>query len=119
VRQEAEGGRKGRQDLDRGHEAGWAPLSSGLDPVAADFLADCPALGTTETAAMAIASLRDDPDGEVYGWVDGDALIAVYGLRKAGLSFELPWLAVAPSWRGQRYGRSALVDALRRCGANQ
>jgi GNAT superfamily N-acetyltransferase len=40
----------------------------------------------------------------------------VYGLRKAGLSYELPWLAVAPSWRGQRYGRSALVDALRRCG---
>ena len=52
----------------------------------------------------------------IYGWLDGDELIAVYGLRKAGLSYELPWLAVAPSWRGQRYGRSALVDALRRCG---
>ena len=43
-------------------------------------------------------------------------MIAVYGLRKAGLSYELPWLAVALSWRGQRYGRSALVDAHRRCG---
>ena len=26
------------------------------------------------------------------------------------------WLAVAPAWQGQRYGRSALMDALRRCG---
>ena len=61
-------------------------------------------------------ALRDDPEGDIYGWLDGGELIAVYGLRKAGLSYELPWLAVAPSWRGQRYGRSALVDALRRCG---
>ena len=28
----------------------------------------------------------------------------------------MPWLAVDPAWRGQRYGRSALTDALRRCG---
>jgi ribosomal protein S18 acetylase RimI-like enzyme len=60
--------------------------------------------------------LRVDVDGEVYGWVDGEELIAVYGLRRAGLSYELLWLAVAPARRGQRYGRSALVDALRRCG---
>ena len=99
-----------------GPEAGWRPLPPGLDEAAAGLLADCPALGSTESAAGGIATLRADADGEIYGWVDGDALIAVYGLRKAGLSYELPWLAVAPSWRGQRYGRSALVDALRRCG---
>ena len=77
------------------------------------MLADCPSLGSAEAAAAAISSLRDEPEGEIYGWLDGGELIAVYGLRKAGLSYELPWLAVAPSWRGQRYGRSALVDALR------
>jgi GNAT superfamily N-acetyltransferase len=64
----------------------------------------------------AIAALREDADGEVYGWVEGETLVAVYGLRKRGLSFELLWLAVDPAWRGKRYGRSALVDALRRCG---
>jgi ribosomal protein S18 acetylase RimI-like enzyme len=87
-----------------------------LDPDAARMLADCPALGSVEAAAAAIAALRADPDGEVFGWLDGGELIAVYGLRKARLSFELPWLAVAPSMRARRYGRSALVDALRRCG---
>jgi GNAT superfamily N-acetyltransferase len=98
-------------------ESRWGPLPEALDAVAAELLRECPALGTIEAAAGAIAALRADPDGEVYGWVgDGDEVIAVYGLRKAGLSYELPWLAVAPAWRGQRYGRSALVDALRRCG---
>jgi GNAT superfamily N-acetyltransferase len=97
-------------------ESGWGPLPPALDATAAGLLADCPSLGSAEAARAAIAALRDDPEGDIYGWLDGDALIAVYGLRKAGLSYELPWLAVAPSWRGQRYGRSALVDALRRCG---
>jgi GNAT superfamily N-acetyltransferase len=92
------------------------PLLPERDAEAANLLADCPALGSSERAAEAIAALRDDPDGEIYAWVDGDELIGVYGLRKARLNYELPWLAVAPAWRGQRYGRSALVDALRRCG---
>jgi ribosomal protein S18 acetylase RimI-like enzyme len=95
---------------------GWALLPPEFDRVAAVMLADCPALGSVEAAAAAIAALRDDSEGAVYGWLDGEELIAVYGLRKARLSYELPWLAVAPSWRGRRYGRSALVDALRRCG---
>jgi predicted GNAT family N-acyltransferase len=80
------------------------------------MLADCSMFGSSEAAGAAIAVLRDDADGEIYGWVEGGELVAVYGLRKSGLSFELTWLAVDPVWRGKRYGRSALVDALRRCG---
>lgn len=97
-------------------EAGWEALPPGLDGVAARFLADCPLIGDAEGAVAAIAALRGDADGEVYAWVEGETLVAVYGLRKRGLSFELLWLAVDPAWRGKRYGRSALVDALRRCG---
>ena len=97
-------------------EAGWQPLSPALDAAAARLLADCPSVGDAERGAAAIATLRDVPDGEIYGWVEGGELVAVYGLRKSGLSFELTWLAVDPAWRGKRYGRSALVDALRRCG---
>jgi GNAT superfamily N-acetyltransferase len=105
-----------RGDAGVARDPGWALLPRELDQEAAAMLADCPALGSVEAAAAAIAALRDDPDGEMYGWLDSGELIAVYGLRRAGLSYELPWLAVAPSWRGQRYGRSALIDALRRCG---
>jgi ribosomal protein S18 acetylase RimI-like enzyme len=105
-----------RDDTAVANNPGWAPLPTGFDQEAAAMLADCPALGSAEAAAAAIAALRDDSEGAVYGWLDGEELIAVYGLRKARLSYELPWLAVAPSWRGRRYGRSALVDALRRCG---
>ena len=112
----ADGQTASRGDARVAHKPGWILLPRTLDQTAATILADCPALGSAEAAQTAIAALRDDPDGDVYGWVDGDALLAVYGLRKARLSFEMPWLAVAPSWRGQRYGRSALVDALRRCG---
>jgi ribosomal protein S18 acetylase RimI-like enzyme len=83
---------------------------------AARLLADCWSLGTPERGLAAIAALRDDPEGEVYGWIEGGEVIAVYGLRAGKLHFVLPWLAVHQDWRGQRYGRSALVDALRRCG---
>src|SRR5215203_632176 len=106
----------GKGDAGVARDLGWAPLPLELDREAAGMLADCPVLGSAEAAAAAITTLRDDPEGDVYGWLDGHELIAVYGLRKAGLSYELRWLAVAPSWRGRRYGRSALVDALRRCG---
>jgi GNAT superfamily N-acetyltransferase len=97
-------------------EAGWEALPPELDEAAARLLAECQSTGNGEGAATVITALREDADGEVYGWVEGETLVAVYGLRKRGLSFELLWLAVDPAWRGKRYGRSALVDALRRCG---
>lgn len=97
-------------------EPHWAPLLAAHNAAAADLLAACPSLGSAAAALAAIAALRADPDAGIYGWVDDGLLIAVYGLRKAGMSYAMPWLAVAPAWRGQRYGRSALVDALRRCG---
>jgi GNAT superfamily N-acetyltransferase len=97
-------------------QPGWAPLEPVLDQQAASLLAACSMLGSKEAATTAIAALRADTHGDLYGWRDGDELIAVYGLRQAGPSFELLWLAVTPSKQGQRYGRSALVDALRRCG---
>jgi hypothetical protein len=96
--------------------AGWDVLPPALDEAAAAILSDCQTLGRLDVARAAIAAARGDADTEVYGWTDDAALIAVYGLRNDGLSFSLLWLAVAPARRRQRYGRSALVDALRRCG---
>lgn len=97
-------------------EPGWAPLPPALDGSAALFLADCAEFGATAPALAAIIAARDDPDSEIYGWVEGDEVVAVYGLRQSRLKFDLLWLAVAPDRRERRYGRSALVDALRRCG---
>jgi ribosomal protein S18 acetylase RimI-like enzyme len=97
-------------------EAGWTALPPAFDHAAAAMLADCRSLGSAENAQVAIHSLRHDDEGEIYGWVEDGKLIAVYGLRNCGLNFDLLWLAVDPAMRAQRYGRSALVDALRRCG---
>lgn len=95
---------------------GWEPLPLALDEPAAAFLADCPRLGDVEAARAAITDARADPDTEIFGWVEDDELVAVYALRRRKLNFELLWVVVHPSRRTQRFGRSALVDALRRCG---
>ncbi|MEZ4561169.1 MAG: GNAT family N-acetyltransferase [Thermomicrobiales bacterium] len=95
---------------------GWDRLADQHREQAAAILSACPTLGSEDVALAAIDHLRSEERGGVYAWVDGKDLIAVYGLRKTGISYSLEWLAVAPAWRGQRYGRSALTDALRRCG---
>lgn len=95
---------------------GWEPLPPTLDEAAAAFLADCPRLGALEPARAAIADARADLDTEIFGWAEGGELVAVYALRRHKLNFELLWVAVHPHRRAQRFGRSALVDALRRCG---
>jgi GNAT superfamily N-acetyltransferase len=97
-------------------KAGWDLLPAEYHDRAAELLAACPQLGSVDAGLAAINDVRGSEGGEVYAWVDGDDLIAVYGLRKTGISYSLEWLAVAPAWQGQRYGRSALMDALRRCG---
>ena len=95
---------------------GWDLLPAADRERAAAILAACPQLGTEDAALAAIDDVRGAEGGEVYAWVAGHDLIAVYGLRKIGISYSLEWLAVAPAWQGQRYGRSALMDALRRSG---
>lgn len=95
---------------------GWSDLLPEDEPLAASLLAECPLLGSSQAALQAIAAVRSAPEGGVYGWREDGRLIAVYGLHKQGMSFAMPWLAVDPARRGQRYGKSALVDALRRSG---
>lgn len=94
----------------------WATLPESHEDAAARLLAECDQLGSPEQARAAITSLRGDDASDVLGWIEGDTLVAVYGLRRNGPSYVMLWLAVDPAWRGKRYGRSALTDALRRCG---
>jgi ribosomal protein S18 acetylase RimI-like enzyme len=94
----------------------WATLPAVYEDAAANLLAACAQLGSPEQALSAISAMRGDGGGEVLAWIEDETLVAVYGLRKNGPSYVMPWLAVDPAWRGKRYGRSALTDALRRCG---
>jgi GNAT superfamily N-acetyltransferase len=94
----------------------WSTLPDTYDEAAARLLADCAQVGSAELALTAISAMRGDDGGDVLAWLEGETLVAVYGLRKNGTSYVMPWLAVDPAWRGKRYGRSALTDALRRCG---
>lgn len=95
---------------------GWSELLPEDDDAAANLLAECAVLGSAAAAREAISAVRAAPAGGVYGWRQDGQLIAVYGLRKQGMSFAVPWLAVDATRRGERYGKSALVDALRRSG---
>ena len=97
-------------------KAGWDLLPVADRERAAAMLAACPQLGSADAALAAIDDVQGSEGGEVYAWIADSDLIAVYGLRKTGISYSMEWLAVAPAWQGQRYGRSALMDALRRCG---
>lgn len=97
-------------------KAGWDLLPDAERDRAAAILAACPYLGSVDAALAAIDDIGGAEDGAVYAWIAGDDLVAVYGLRKTGISYSMEWLAVDPAWHGQRYGRSALMDALRRCG---
>lgn len=93
----------------------WATLPNVYDEAAARLLAECAQLGSPEQGLAAISAMRGD-GGDVLAWIEDETVVAVYGLRKNGPSYVMPWLAVDPAWRGKRYGRSALTDALRRCG---
>lgn len=87
------------------------PLDPAHDGVAAALLAACPGGGTA-----AVAALRADPAASLYGRFDGDEPVAVYALRKVGLTTEVTHLAVAAAHRGRGHGRACLADALTLAG---
>ena len=86
------------------------------DPEAGALLAPCTSEGTAEAGLAAVAAARQDPDTTVYALFDGATLLAVYTLRRAGLSLEVTLLGVDPAHRRQGLGRACLQDALRRAG---
>ena len=94
--------------------------SQPLDPVhdreTGALLAPCTPEGTAEAGLAALAAARQDPDTTVYALFDDGTPLAVYALRRAGLSLEVTLLGVDPGHRRQGLGRGCLQDALRRAG---
>jgi len=103
-------------DTTRPAERVAEPLVPEWDEAATAILAACTAEGTAEAGRAALAAARTDPKTMLYGLVDGGELVAVYGLRKSGLSLEVTLLAVAEGRRRRGFGRACLQDALRRAG---
>jgi len=59
-----------------------------------------------------LAELRDDPAAQLYAVVKHDAVVALYGLRKVGLTMELRPLAATTAWEEWL----GLKDAVARAG---
>jgi ribosomal protein S18 acetylase RimI-like enzyme len=92
------------------------PLDPSLDSAAAEVLARCPALGTTENAAGAVQAARQDDDSSLFGlFVEGE-LAGAYILRKVQLSNEISYLAISPNHERRGNGKMCLYDALLRSG---
>ncbi|HEU5434213.1 MAG TPA: hypothetical protein VFU81_21255 [Thermomicrobiales bacterium] len=71
------------------------PLPPARDAEAAALVA---AAGREPEPAALLAALRADPAATLYGVVKDDALVAVFGLRKVGLTLELRPLAAVSNW---------------------
>lgn len=95
---------------------GIGSLDPDREPEAATILAAATGGGSPTVGAAVLAAARRDPETEVFGRVDRGELVAVYTLRRAGLSMEIPLLAVAPAHRRRGHGRACLTDALARAG---
>jgi len=110
------------ESLPEGVPAGAIPVSiESLNPshddAAAHVLAACTREGTLEAGRALVASVRSDPDAELYGLAFEQQVLLAYALRRAPMSMELTYLAVASSLRRQGLGRATLADAVRRAGA--
>lgn len=84
---------------------------------AARILAPATGDGTAEAAAARIEELVA-PSGKaaLYGGFIGRELVAAYGIRREGMSNEVPLIAVREDHRRRGIGRALLQDALRRSG---
>lgn len=92
------------------------PLNPSDDEAAAVVLAGCTREGTREAGRALVASVRSDPDADLYGLAFEGQVLLAYVLRRAPMSMELTHVAVAPLLRRQGLGRATLADAVRRAG---
>jgi hypothetical protein len=76
-------------------KAGWDLLPAEYHDRAAELLAACPQLGSVDAGLAAINDVRGSEGGEVYAWVDGDDLIAVYAKRASATAWS-GWLLRQP-----------------------
>ncbi|MBA2470284.1 MAG: GNAT family N-acetyltransferase [Chloroflexia bacterium] len=84
--------------------------------VAARILAPATGEGTAEAALTAIDELLATDKAALYGAFIGLEMVAAYGIKRDGMSNEIPIIAVREDHRRRGIGRALLQDALRRSG---
>ncbi len=72
--------------------------------------------GTLAAAAARIDDLLAADKAGLYGAYIAHELVAAYGIRRDGMSNEVPLIAVRADHRRRGIGRALLQDALRRSG---
>ncbi|MDQ3655818.1 MAG: GNAT family N-acetyltransferase, partial [Chloroflexota bacterium] len=80
------------------------------------ILAPATGAGTAEAATKAIEGLLASDKAGLYGAFIGHEMVAAYGIRRDGMSNEIPIIAVRRDHRRRGIGRALLQDALRRSG---
>ncbi len=83
---------------------------------AATILSPATGEGTAFAAAAKIEELLSSDKAALYGGFIRHELVAVYGIRRDGMSNEVPIIAVREDHRRRGIGRTLLQDALRRSG---
>ena len=83
---------------------------------AAAILAPATSEGTAEAATAKVDELLSADKAALYGAYIGHDLVAAYGIRRDGMSNEIPLIAVRENHRRRGIGRALLQDALRRSG---
>ncbi len=92
------------------------PLDAKNDADAAGLLAESTDEKTPEAAQTVIDRARAGGNDRVIGgWLDGQ-MIGVYTIERDGMANQVTLIAVAPEQRRKGFGKTMLLDALRRSG---
>src|SRR5690554_4974734 len=101
-------------DPDTGFEL--RPLTSDDDATATGVLAEATGENTAEAAQIVVDRAREGGNERVIGGWLNDQLIGAYTIERDGMANQVTLIAVAPEFRRQGFGKTMLLDALRRSG---
>lgn len=92
------------------------PLAEGDDALAAAMLAEATGENTSEAAQAVMDRARSGgKDRVIGGWLE-DELIGAYTIERDGMANQVTLIAVVPDKRKKGFGKTMLMDALRRSG---
>lgn len=92
------------------------PLAPESDALAADLLAEATGENSAEAAQIVIERSREGGQDRVIGGWLNDQLIGAYTIERDGMANQVTLIAVAPDFRRKGFGKTMLLDALRRSG---
>lgn len=92
------------------------PLAANDDASAAAILASATGENTAQAAQIVLDRARTAGDDRVIGGWLNDQLISAYTIERDGMANQVTIIAVEPDHRRKGFGKTMLMDALRRSG---